>query len=75
MDFGAAMFFTGVPEDRDRLRRHRDLGIARVVVSLNSAPANEILPVLDRWAAPIGKFDEFGLPVSSLRSTVQNLSH
>jgi hypothetical protein len=39
MDFGAAMFFTGVPEDRDRLRRHRDLGIARVVVSLNSAPA------------------------------------
>jgi hypothetical protein len=39
MDFGAAMFFTGVQEDRDRLRRHRDLGIARVVVSLNSAPA------------------------------------
>jgi hypothetical protein len=39
MDFGAAMFFTGVPEDPDRLRRHRDLGIARVVVSLNSAPA------------------------------------
>jgi hypothetical protein len=75
MDFGAAMFFTGVQEDPDRLRRHRDLGIARVVVSLNSAPANEILPVLDRWAAPIGKFDEFGLPVSSLRSTVQNLSH
>ncbi len=40
----------GVPEDPDRLRRHRDLGIARVVVSLNSAPANEVLPVLDRWA-------------------------
>jgi hypothetical protein len=38
MDFGAAMFFTG-DRDRDRLRRHRDLGIARVVVSLNSAPA------------------------------------
>jgi probable F420-dependent oxidoreductase len=65
----------GVPEDPDRLRRHRDLGIARVVVSLNSAPANEILPVLDRWAALIGKFGEFGLPVSRLRSTVQNLSH
>ena len=72
MDFGAAMFFTGVPEDPDRLRRHRDLGIARVVVSLNSASANEILPVLDRWAELIGKF---GLPVSSLRSTVQNLTH
>ena len=65
----------GVPEDPDRLRRHRDLGIARVVVSLNSAPANEILPVLDRWAELTGKFGEFGLPVSSLRSTVQNLSH
>jgi hypothetical protein len=39
MDFGAAMFFTGVQEDPDRVRRHRDLGIARVVVSLNSAPA------------------------------------
>ena len=40
----------GVPEDQDRLRRHRDAGIARVVVSLNSAPANEILRGLDRWA-------------------------
>ena len=75
MDFGADMFFTGVQEDPDRLRRHRDLGIARVVVGLNSAPANEILPVLDRWAALISKFDEFGLPASSLRSTVQNLTH
>src|ERR1700732_3733143 len=41
----------GVPEDPDRLRRHRDLGIARVVVSLPSARSEEILPVLDRWAA------------------------
>jgi probable F420-dependent oxidoreductase len=41
----------GASEDADRLRRHRDLGIARVVVSLPSAGADEILPVLDRWAA------------------------
>jgi probable F420-dependent oxidoreductase len=41
----------GTSEDADRLRRHRDLGIARVVVSLPSAGADEILPVLDRWAA------------------------
>jgi probable F420-dependent oxidoreductase len=39
----------GVGEDLDRLKRHRDLGIARVVVSLPSAPAGEVLPILDRW--------------------------
>jgi alkanesulfonate monooxygenase SsuD/methylene tetrahydromethanopterin reductase-like flavin-dependent oxidoreductase (luciferase family) len=40
----------GVPEDLDRLKRHRDRRVARVVVSLDSAGASEILPVLDRWA-------------------------
>ena len=40
----------GVAEDLDLLKRHRDLGIARVVVSLPSAPAGEVLPILDRWA-------------------------
>jgi len=40
----------GVAEDLDRLRRYRDRGIARVVVSLPSANAEAILPVLDRWA-------------------------
>jgi hypothetical protein len=40
----------GVLEDLDRLKHHRDLGIARVVVSLASAQANEVLPILDRWA-------------------------
>ncbi|MBO0737151.1 MAG: LLM class F420-dependent oxidoreductase [Alphaproteobacteria bacterium] len=39
----------GVPEDPDRLKRHRDLGIARVVVSLPSDRAGAVLPVLDRW--------------------------
>jgi len=40
----------GAREDLDRARRYRDQGIARVVVSLPSAPSAEILPVLDRWA-------------------------
>ncbi len=40
----------GVPEDLDRLKRYRDRGVARVVVSLSSAKTVEILPVLDRWA-------------------------
>ena len=40
----------GVPENLDRLKRYRDQGIARVVVSLPSANRDEILPVLDRWA-------------------------
>jgi probable F420-dependent oxidoreductase len=43
----------GVTEDRARLERHRAQGVARVVVSLPSAPADEILPALDRWAALI----------------------
>jgi probable F420-dependent oxidoreductase len=41
----------GTSEDPDRLRRYRDLGVARAVVSLPSARSEEILPVLDRWAA------------------------
>jgi alkanesulfonate monooxygenase SsuD/methylene tetrahydromethanopterin reductase-like flavin-dependent oxidoreductase (luciferase family) len=40
----------GVSEDQGTLSRYRDLGVARVVVSLESAVAGEILPVLDRWA-------------------------
>ncbi len=40
----------GAPEDLDRLKRYRDRGVARAVVSLPSAKAGEILPVLDRWA-------------------------
>jgi probable F420-dependent oxidoreductase len=40
----------GAPEDLDRLKRYRDLGIARTVVSLPSAKAEEVLPALDRWA-------------------------
>jgi probable F420-dependent oxidoreductase len=43
----------GVGEDPDRLRQYRDRGVARVVISLPSAEAAEILPILDRWAALI----------------------
>jgi probable F420-dependent oxidoreductase len=40
----------GAPEDLDLLKRNRDLGIARMTVRLPAAEADEILPVLDRWA-------------------------
>jgi probable F420-dependent oxidoreductase len=43
----------GVPENLDRIKRYRDQGIARVVVSLPSANDEETLPVLDRWAGLI----------------------
>ena len=37
-------------EDLDTLKRFRDLGVARATVALASAKADEVLPVLDRWA-------------------------
>ena len=40
-------------EDVGLLQRYRDMGIDRVVVSLESEQADKILPVLDRWAALI----------------------
>ena len=40
----------GVSEDPDRLKLYRDRGIARAVVSLPSAKADEISPALDRRA-------------------------
>ncbi len=39
-----------VPEEVDTLKRYRDLGISRVVVSLASENAGKTLPILDRWA-------------------------
>jgi probable F420-dependent oxidoreductase len=38
-----------VPEEADRLKRYRDQGVIRVVISLPSAKEDEILPILDRW--------------------------
>jgi probable F420-dependent oxidoreductase len=40
----------GSPEDPDRVKQFRDLGAARVNVSLPAENADQILPVLDRWA-------------------------
>ncbi|MDE2583410.1 MAG: LLM class F420-dependent oxidoreductase [Rhodospirillales bacterium] len=40
----------GARPEADRLARWRDAGVARVVVSLPAAPADTILPILDRWA-------------------------
>ncbi|MBV9199131.1 MAG: LLM class F420-dependent oxidoreductase, partial [Alphaproteobacteria bacterium] len=45
----------GVPEDLDRIKRYREQGIDRVVVSLPSEDRNKILPALDRWADLIRK--------------------
>jgi hypothetical protein len=39
------------PEDVDVLKRYRDLGITRVAVSMPSAKADVVLPILDRWTA------------------------
>src|ERR1700756_4175828 len=43
----------GAPEDLDKLKRFRDLGAARVNVSLMSETRDEILPRLDKWAGYI----------------------
>jgi probable F420-dependent oxidoreductase len=43
----------GAEEDDDMLKRDRDAGVVRVIVSLDSAPSDVILPQLDRWATLI----------------------
>ena len=40
----------GAPGDLDLLKRNCDLGITRMNVRLPPANADEILPLLDRWA-------------------------
>ena len=37
-------------EDESELKRDRDAGVVRVIVSLDSAKSDVILPQLDRWA-------------------------
>jgi probable F420-dependent oxidoreductase len=41
----------GVAEDGDLIERYRDAGVARIIVNLPSAQADEVLPILDRGAA------------------------
>jgi hypothetical protein len=40
----------GTPEDLTQLQKFRDLGAARVNVSLPTESADKIVPILDRWA-------------------------
>ncbi len=40
----------GAPEDADKLKKFRDLGVDAVNVTLMSDKRDEILPILDRWA-------------------------
>ncbi|MFL5281757.1 MAG: LLM class F420-dependent oxidoreductase [Rhodopila sp.] len=40
-------------EDADTLKRYRDLGIVRIVVSVPAEKESVVLPILDRWAALI----------------------
>ncbi|HTI83906.1 MAG TPA: LLM class F420-dependent oxidoreductase [Acetobacteraceae bacterium] len=42
-----------VVEELDKLRHYRDIGIARVVITLPSAGTEEVMPILDRWAEKI----------------------
>jgi probable F420-dependent oxidoreductase len=44
----------GAPSDADALRRLRDAGVRRAVLGLPSAPADVVLPLLDRHAPLIG---------------------
>jgi hypothetical protein len=41
----------GCPLDADKIKRFRDLGVVRVNTGLMSEPRDQILPVLDKWAA------------------------
>jgi probable F420-dependent oxidoreductase len=43
----------GAPDDLDRLKRYRELGVDAVNVSLMSDPRDEILRQLDHWAGHI----------------------
>jgi hypothetical protein len=40
-----------VPDNIERLRLYRELGIDRVVFSLPAGREDKILPILDRWSA------------------------
>ena len=45
----------GSTEDADALKRFRDLGIVRVVISLPAAKDDVVLPILDRWSKLISQ--------------------
>jgi hypothetical protein len=43
----------GAPEDLAKLQRFRELGVARVNVTLPAEGKDQILPILDRWSGLI----------------------
>jgi probable F420-dependent oxidoreductase len=45
-----SVYLGGAPEDVDAVKRNRDLGVTGVNVRLPPAGADQILPILDRWA-------------------------
>ena len=49
------MTLGGAPENLAQLQRFRDLGVARVNVTLPAEGADQILPILDRWAKLMGR--------------------
>ena len=51
-----------VEENLDRLRHYRDIGAARAVISVPAAKADEVMPLLDRWAALITRLAEERCP-------------
>src|SRR5271166_1832205 len=59
----------GAPEDPDRLKRYGDLGVSRVNISLPAAKANEVLPLLDRWASVV--FAARAAPGAAIKSTLR----
>jgi len=50
---GLPVTIGGAPDDLGKLKRFRDLGAARVNVSLMSDTRDDILPILDKWAGYI----------------------
>jgi len=45
-----SVYLGGAPEKVDTLKRYRDLGITGMNIRLSPAGADQILPILDRWA-------------------------
>ncbi len=43
--------------DLDRLKKWRDMGVARAIVPLESEPADDLMPEIDQWAEWIVKLD------------------
>jgi hypothetical protein len=48
-----ALLLGGGPDDPDKLKRFRDIGIDAVNVTLMSETRDQLLPLLDHWAGHI----------------------